>query len=108
LSRAPGKRIGGSGAYLRPDFIYSALTGLTSDDSPILLEIHSIDDIYALDIPSRKGWMRFHQGNGKMATAQKNCAKWLVMEGSREADRAGAQIARSHFSHTDPARNVPS
>jgi Tol biopolymer transport system component/DNA-binding winged helix-turn-helix (wHTH) protein len=44
------KRVGGSSPYLRPDSIYSALTGLTPDGSPIMLEIHSIDDIYALDI----------------------------------------------------------
>jgi Tol biopolymer transport system component/DNA-binding winged helix-turn-helix (wHTH) protein len=44
------QRIGGPDSRLRPDSIYSALTGLTPDDSPILLEIHSISDLYALDI----------------------------------------------------------
>ena len=44
------KRIGGPSAYLRPDSVYSALTGLMPDGSPIILEIQSVDDIYALDI----------------------------------------------------------
>jgi hypothetical protein len=44
------QRIGGPESRLRPDSIYSALTGLTPDGSPILLEIHSISDLYALDI----------------------------------------------------------
>ena len=44
------QRVGGPDSRLRPDSIYSALTGLTPDDSPILLEIHSISDLYALDI----------------------------------------------------------
>jgi DNA-binding winged helix-turn-helix (wHTH) protein/Tol biopolymer transport system component len=44
------QRIGGPGPLSQPDTIYSALTGLSPDDSPIILEIHSMDDIYALDI----------------------------------------------------------
>jgi DNA-binding winged helix-turn-helix (wHTH) protein/Tol biopolymer transport system component len=44
------QRIGEPGSALRPDSIYSALTGLTPDDSPIVLEIHSVSDLYALDI----------------------------------------------------------
>jgi DNA-binding winged helix-turn-helix (wHTH) protein/Tol biopolymer transport system component len=44
------QRIGGPTASPSPDAIYSALTGLTPDGSPIIMEIHSIDDIYALDL----------------------------------------------------------
>jgi DNA-binding winged helix-turn-helix (wHTH) protein/Tol biopolymer transport system component len=44
------QRIGGLNDPLHTDSIYSALTGITPDDSPIVLEIHSINDLYALDL----------------------------------------------------------
>ena len=44
------QRLGGLNDILHTDSIYSALTGITPDDSPIVLEIHSINDLYALDI----------------------------------------------------------
>jgi Tol biopolymer transport system component len=45
------QRVGGPGPLAGGhDAIYTALTGLMPDGSPIIMEVHSIDDIYALDV----------------------------------------------------------
>jgi Tol biopolymer transport system component len=50
IATAKVERVAGSDALRRADIIYSAFTGLTPDDSPVVLLIHGLCDIYALDL----------------------------------------------------------
>jgi len=44
------ERVAGAEGLGRPDIIYSAFTGLTPEDSPVVLLIRGLYDIYALDL----------------------------------------------------------